>query len=350
MKLNIAFPATGAQKLIEFDDEKKVRIFYDKRMAQEVDGSPLGEEWKGYVFRISGGNDKQGFPMKQGVLTNGRVRLLLSTGHSCYRPRRDGERRRKSVRGCIVDANLSVLNLVVIKKGEADIPGLTDRTVPRRLGPKRASKIRRLFNLTKEDDVRQYVLRRPMATKEGKKPKTKAPKIQRLITPLVLQRKRHRLALKRRRVVKRREDSAAYHKLLAQRQKEKQAEKLARRRSSASRSHSQTHTSETVAAPAPKVAPAAAKAPAKAPAAPAKAPAAAPAKAPAKAPAAAPAKAPAAAPAKAPAAAAAKAPAAAAAKAPAAAAAKAPPAKAAPGKTAASAPQAAKAPPAKKPK
>ena len=47
----------------------------------------------------------------------GRVRLLLSAGHSCYRPRRDGERKRKSVRGCIVDANLSVLALVVVKKG-----------------------------------------------------------------------------------------------------------------------------------------------------------------------------------------------------------------------------------------
>uniref|UniRef100_A0A8C7Y7B5 Small ribosomal subunit protein eS6 n=1 Tax=Oryzias sinensis TaxID=183150 RepID=A0A8C7Y7B5_9TELE len=73
-----------------------------------------------------------------------RVRLLLSKGHSCYRPRRTGERKRKSVRGCIVDANLSVLNLVIIKKGEKDIPGLTDSTVPRRLGPKRASKIRKL--------------------------------------------------------------------------------------------------------------------------------------------------------------------------------------------------------------
>lgn len=69
-------------------------------------------------MRISGGNDKDGFPMKQGILTTGRVRLLLSKGHSCFRPRRDGERRRKSVRGCIVDSNLSVLNLVIIKKGE----------------------------------------------------------------------------------------------------------------------------------------------------------------------------------------------------------------------------------------
>jgi len=236
MKLNIAYPATGCQKVFDFEDEKKVRIFYDKRVSQEVDGSSLGDEWTGYVFRIGGGNDKQGFPMKQGVLTNQRVRLLLGKGHSCYRPRRTGERKRKSVRGCIVDGNLSVLSLVIVKKGEQDIPGLTDTTVPRRLGPKRASKIRKLFNLSKEDDVRQYVLRRPIATKEGKKARTKAPKIQRLVTPLVLQRKRHRLSLKRRRAVKRREDAAEYAKLLAQRAKEKQQEKIARRRSSASRS------------------------------------------------------------------------------------------------------------------
>merc|ERR1712034_162184 len=106
--------------------------------------------------------------MKQGVMTNGRVRLLLSKGHSCYRPRRTGERKRKSVRGCIVDGNLSVLSLVVIKKGDGEIPGLTDRVIPRRLGPKRAGKIRKLFNLTKEDDVRQYIIRRPLPTKEGK--------------------------------------------------------------------------------------------------------------------------------------------------------------------------------------
>lgn len=54
-----------------------------------------------------------------------------------------------------------------ILKGEKDIPGLTDTTVPRRLGPKRASRIRKLFNLSKEDDVRQYVVRKPL-NKEGK--------------------------------------------------------------------------------------------------------------------------------------------------------------------------------------
>eukprot|EP00091_Calanus_sinicus_P003308 TRINITY_DN13472_c0_g1_i1.p2 TRINITY_DN13472_c0_g1~~TRINITY_DN13472_c0_g1_i1.p2 ORF type:complete len:148 (-),score=28.22 TRINITY_DN13472_c0_g1_i1:474-917(-) len=123
MKINLSFPATGCQKLIEIADELKVRPFYEKRMGQEVEADTLGDEFKGYVLRITGGNDKQGFPMKQGVLTNGRVRLLLSKGHSCYRPRRDGERKRKSVRGCIVDGNLAVLSMAIVKKGEAEIPG-----------------------------------------------------------------------------------------------------------------------------------------------------------------------------------------------------------------------------------
>ena len=119
------------------------------------------------------------FPMKQGVLTHGRVRLLLSKGHSYYRPRRTGERKRKSVRGCIVEASLSVLNMVIINSRETYIPGLTDTVVPHPLGPKRASRpptpqnkglngtfpptpqnkrasrIRKLFGLSKEDDVHQ---------------------------------------------------------------------------------------------------------------------------------------------------------------------------------------------------
>merc|ERR550519_2301875 len=162
MKLNIAYPATGCQKLIEIEDDRKLRVFFDKKMAQEVPGDSLGDEWKGYVFRIGGGNDKQGFPMMQGVLSHGRVRLLLGAVHPCYRPRRTGQRHRRSVRGCIVDANLSVLHLI------------------------------------NDDDVRQYVVRRPLKLKEGQeKPKTKAPKIQRLITPVVLQRARRVKAQKR---------------------------------------------------------------------------------------------------------------------------------------------------------
>uniref|UniRef100_A0A1I8B3J6 40S ribosomal protein S6 n=1 Tax=Meloidogyne hapla TaxID=6305 RepID=A0A1I8B3J6_MELHA len=236
MKLNVAYPATGAQKTFELEDEKKYRIFFEKRMAQEVEADPLGDEWKGYILRITGGNDKQGFPMKQGVITNGRVRLLLSKGQSCYRQRRKGERKRKSVRGCIVDANLSALACIIVRKGDNEIEGLTDKIVPRRLGPKRATKIRRLFNLSKEDDVRKYVIRRTIPAKEGKKPRVKMPKIQRLVTPITLQRKRRRIALKNKRRQKRREESAIYHQTLAKYAKEKIAEKAARRHSSASAS------------------------------------------------------------------------------------------------------------------
>jgi small subunit ribosomal protein S6e len=218
--LNIAYPVTGAQKTLEFEDERKLRGFMDKRISQEVEGDLLGSDYAGYVFRITGGKDKEGFSMKQGVLVPHRVRLLLSAGHSCYRPRRAGERRRKSVRGCIVSNDLSVLNVVIVKKGDRDLAGITDKVVPRRLGPKRANHLRKLFNLTKEDDVRKFVIRRELPAKDGKKPQTKAPKIQRLITPRRLQRKRHLQAVKVHRAEKGRQEAADYAKLLHQRLKE----------------------------------------------------------------------------------------------------------------------------------
>lgn len=107
------------------------------------------------------------------------------SGMSCYRSRKSGERKRKSVRGCIVSSEMSIVNLVVVKKGEQDIEGLTNDQKPRRLGPKRATRIRKLFGLTKADDVRKFVIRREIE-KNGKK-STKAPKIQRLVTPARLQ-------------------------------------------------------------------------------------------------------------------------------------------------------------------
>merc|ERR1711937_62018 len=232
MKLNIAYPATGCQKLLKIDDEKILSLFYDKRIGQEVPADRLGDEWKGYILRISGGNDLQGFCMMQGVLTNTRVRLLFKDGMPNYKERRNGVRKRKSVRGCIVDSQLSVLDLVVMRKGDAEIPGLTDTTQPRRLGPKRVGKIRKLFNLSKEDDVRQYVVHRPLPEKEGKKPRSKAPKIQRLVTPARIQRKRKVLPLKRQRAEKNKAQAAEYAKLLAQRQREKRQALLSRRRSS----------------------------------------------------------------------------------------------------------------------
>merc|ERR1712100_85140 len=115
-------PRAGMQKSFDIEEDKKLLPFFDKRMSQEVAGDSLGDEFRGYRFRITGGNDKQGFPMMQGVLAAERVRLLLKKGSKCYRQRRTGEMKRKSVRGCIVSHDLSVLNLVVVKNGDSPIP------------------------------------------------------------------------------------------------------------------------------------------------------------------------------------------------------------------------------------
>merc|ERR1712017_24465 len=242
MKLNMSCPETGLQKCVTIEEDKKLLPFFDKRVSQEVDGDSLGAEFKGYRFRISGGNDKQGFPMMQGVLCPDRVRLLLKKGNKCYRQRRTGEMKRKSVRGCIVSHDLSVLNLVVVKKGEQQIPGLTDEEKPIRLGPKRVSKIRKLFSLGDDEKVTDFVVRRKCTTKSGKE-YSKAPKIQRLITPRALQRSRHRVALKRGRAEKNKKEQAAYFALVTQRSKEakeRRHELLMKRRSSHGSTHSAT--------------------------------------------------------------------------------------------------------------
>lgn len=89
--------------------------------------------------------------------------------------------------------------------------------------------IRKFFNLTKKDDPRQFVVRREVQSKkEGAKPYTKAPKVQRLITAQRLQRKRHLKSLKVRKSEVQRAQKAEYTKLIAQRQVDMKAERKAR--------------------------------------------------------------------------------------------------------------------------
>ena len=223
-QLNIANPATGCQKKIEITDENKLRVFYDKRISAEVEADSLGDEWKGYIFKIMGGNDKQGFGMKQGVLTNQRVFLLQVRGTQGFKGhgrRKGGKAAEKRAEGASFLQDISVLNVVIVKQGDADVPGLTDTEVPRMRGPKRASKIRKLFALSKEDSVFPCVnsMRREFESATGKK-KSKAQKVQRVVTPLTLQRKRARAAVKKAKIAKSKAEAGEYHKLLQMRIKE----------------------------------------------------------------------------------------------------------------------------------
>ena len=183
-------------------------------MGNEFQGEVLGEQYAGYIFKITGGNDKSGFTMKQGVLKAGRVRLLMSKGHSCYRPRRTGQRIRKSVRGCIIGKDISVLAITIVKHGDKPIVGITDVKKPRKLGPKRASKIKKLYKLDNKDDPKKFVVRR-----KTKNEKNKAPKIQRLVTKERIRRKK--VIRKRREEAweTKKQDLAEYKKLLAERRK-----------------------------------------------------------------------------------------------------------------------------------
>jgi len=212
MKLCISSPSTGTSKVYEIEEDRKRQMLHDKKIGEEFEGDFLGDDFIGYRFRIQGGADKQGFPMKPGILVNSRVRLLLKpgvVGFQKWRVNRNGVRRRRTVRGAIVGPDISVLNVMVVAKGERALEGLTDTSHPRMKGPKRASKIRKLFNLSLKDDVRNYVIKRTKKAKEGKRAKKVGPKIQRLLTPGVIMR---RLCKKKKIKAKRKESRAERQK------------------------------------------------------------------------------------------------------------------------------------------
>lgn len=57
-------------------------LFMRCALATETTANVLREKQKDYVVRLSGGNDRQDFPMKQGVLNHSRVCLLFSNKYS----------------------------------------------------------------------------------------------------------------------------------------------------------------------------------------------------------------------------------------------------------------------------
>ena len=159
-------------------------------------------------------------PISLFLLNNRKSNKFFNIETTTYRPRRTGERKRKSVRGCICGPDLAVIALRILKKGDAEIDGVTTDNKPSRLGPKRANHIRKVFALRKKDDVRKYVVRREIK-KKNDKTFYKSPKIQRLITEKRLRRK---TLLKRAKIngyKKSKELRAKYEKVLSKYIKER---------------------------------------------------------------------------------------------------------------------------------
>ena len=242
--------------MVDLQNEEKLAEIIDKKIGDEIDGSTISEVFDGYKFKITGGFDKDGFAMKNGILAQGKKKVLLTKGCSLFRFRkgyhRSGIRVRRLVRGCIISNDIKNLHLKIIKKGAKPIEGLTEEkvAVPKRLGPKRATRILKAFGLTgvynekkknKEERknlrfmITNFAPKREVKTKNGKV-YTKRPKVQRLITPDRLRRKRllKKFHLERREKAKK--DLEAYKELCKKTfEKEKRDAKEAKKAKKASK-------------------------------------------------------------------------------------------------------------------
>ena len=92
-----------------------------KKLGEEVDG--IFVSLPGYKLKITGGTDKDGFPMKQDVPGQGRRRLLLSYTVG-YKPIERGKRKKKSIRGNTINQDIVQINMKVSKEGAKPIDQL----------------------------------------------------------------------------------------------------------------------------------------------------------------------------------------------------------------------------------
>ena len=87
-------------------------------IGDEFDGGIVGLD--GYTLKITGGSEKNGFPMKKDVSGTRRIKSLL-TGGIGYHPKADGVKRRKTVRGNTIADDIVQINSVVVKEGAKPI-------------------------------------------------------------------------------------------------------------------------------------------------------------------------------------------------------------------------------------
>jgi hypothetical protein len=84
---------------------------------------------EGYEIEVTGGSDKDGFPMRPDVEGPGRKKIIL-TAPPGYHPEHRGKRKRKTVRGNTISLDISQVNIKVVKAGKkklADIMGKKEK-------------------------------------------------------------------------------------------------------------------------------------------------------------------------------------------------------------------------------
>ena len=106
MKLNISDPKTSKTYSVEIDDKQKLGLI-DKKIKDEVDLSFISKDLKGV---ITGGCDKQGFPLVSFLDLKARKKIFISGGTG-FKPLRKGQRKRKTVAGKYIEENTQLVNI-----------------------------------------------------------------------------------------------------------------------------------------------------------------------------------------------------------------------------------------------
>lgn len=89
-----------------------------KKIGDEVDG--IFFDLPGYKLVLTGGSDKDGFPMRADLPGPRRKRILVAGGTG-FRPKKKGLRRRKTIRGNTVGPDTVQLNLKIVTYGPKSI-------------------------------------------------------------------------------------------------------------------------------------------------------------------------------------------------------------------------------------
>ncbi|MFO7677448.1 MAG: 30S ribosomal protein S6e [Thermoplasmatota archaeon] len=89
-----------------------------KKIHDEVDG--IFVSLPGYKLQITGGTDKNGFPMRKDLPGTTRKRLLLSNSLG-FHAKENGLRKKKSVRGNSINQDVVQINMKVIKHSSKTI-------------------------------------------------------------------------------------------------------------------------------------------------------------------------------------------------------------------------------------
>lgn len=110
MPFRITVSEPKERKAYQF--EKDAPTLVGMKIGQSFDGSIVG--LTGYTLEITGGSDKDGFPMRKDLEGPARRRIVVGEGPG-YRPEEKGIRKMKSLRGNTVSLDTMQVNTVVRK-------------------------------------------------------------------------------------------------------------------------------------------------------------------------------------------------------------------------------------------